>query len=197
MLSLIIFIVRSCVVVFIGAVIQHGLFLLQVELFYLLVQTLLFGAVQHDTIGDNDWYAHETKASTDCHHEWDDGKFAGCPWHVYNDAYAESFVKYSLLFAIVVEFVGESLRKRVEWFRVWESCRVFHFSYLKLNPDAVLVSFVSNRLNTYLGKHRSLKSKSQFQMISITITPPYGTRNSIINIFIWVSVRRFTFISIL
>lgn len=68
--------------------------------------------MQHDTVGDEHRYAHETEPGADGHHEWNYVKFSGRTRHVYDDTNAERFVQYSVVQTVVFELVGKPCLKK-------------------------------------------------------------------------------------
>lgn len=141
-----------------------------VELFNLLIEFLFFSAVQQNTIGDDHAEAHETNASSGREHKRNYIEFTTHPGHVYNEPKSVGFIEHSVFDVVLHEFRRES---KTNQHQPVASSIKFSTTDLKLNPDAVFVSFASKRLKPYWGRHSWLKSKSQFHMISISITPPF------------------------
>lgn len=67
--------------------------------------------MQHDTVGNEHWYAHETESGADGHHERNDVEFAGYTRYIYDDTNAECFVKNAIIDSVVFKFVSKPFKK--------------------------------------------------------------------------------------
>lgn len=153
-----------------------GIFSLSyIKLFDFLVEFLLFSAIQKHTIGYNHAKAHQANASTCREHKRNDVELSSHARYVYYESKSVGFVKNSMLSIVLHKLRSKSLNNDDNFFDRFKNLFLYfiHWSYLKLKPDAVFVSLASKRRKLYIGKQFLLKSKSQFQMISIRITPPF------------------------
>ena len=78
-----------------------------VQLVDLLIELLLFGAVQEHTVGDDDAERHETDAGAGREHERNDVELARHARHVYDKAQSIGLVEYAIFHAALNELGGE------------------------------------------------------------------------------------------